>query len=370
MLRHSILCAYVTAASSLLGRPAPPREEELVEIDVDEYPEAGRPMPWTPWDLLDATYGGTTVGRFLDANDVANSELTAARTAVTALADHPPELLERLLAETLDLCSHRLDAWMTSFAVRRLRSLRAAGRNTTLIGGYGFLEDLAPATTASTSQGYVQAPSLTHATAAAILASGYLAHAGRGDARALAIDLSSTRVNRAITLLEGVRAGQPLGALLGYRFERALQEAGAADAIDDFRRAFPPAATRIEAGAPPMESVVAATVVDGLRLQRAWAKTDRTGTAFGTPPWPVVVKVNAVKGALAALDEAVDALGDAVLAESVYQVARGNPVRAAAALDAMAAGGSLPPELEVVSTPRTGIALTHRLLVLLPPSTT
>ena len=40
----------------------------------------------------------------------------------------------------------------------------------------------------------------------------------------LAIDLSSERVRLATWLLDGVRQGQPLGALLGYRFERRLQE--------------------------------------------------------------------------------------------------------------------------------------------------
>ena len=47
-----------------------------------------------------------------------------------------------LLAETLDCCSHRLDAWMTAAATRRLRELRAGGAHGTFIGAYGWLENI------------------------------------------------------------------------------------------------------------------------------------------------------------------------------------------------------------------------------------
>src|SRR5262249_27044335 len=50
-----------------------------------------------------------------------------------------------------------------------------------------------------------------------------------------AVDLSSQRVRRASWLLAGVRQGQSLGALLGYRFERHLQEGGLAAYIAPFR---------------------------------------------------------------------------------------------------------------------------------------
>ena len=56
-----------------------------------------------------------------------------------------------------------------------------------------------------------------------MLRSGHLAHGGGADAP-LALDLSSRRVRLALTLLDGVRTGQPLGALLGYRLERGLHE--------------------------------------------------------------------------------------------------------------------------------------------------
>ena len=62
----------------------------------------------------------------------------------------------------------------------------------------------------------------------------------------LAIDLSSERVRLATWLLDGVRQGQPLGALLGYRFERRLQEVGKPQFIAPFRELAPLVARKRE----------------------------------------------------------------------------------------------------------------------------
>ena len=73
--------------------------------------------------------------------------------------------------------------------------------------------------------GYVHAPGLTHAATAGVLRSGRLTHRrGDPDNEALDIDLSSTRVRDALSLLDGMRRGQSLGALLGYRLERRLHD--------------------------------------------------------------------------------------------------------------------------------------------------
>lgn len=172
-----------------------------------------------------------------------NGELPA--TAVVApfaarlssLSSRPPATLQALVTETLDLGSFRLDAWITSLATRRLLNLRLAGSSGIHLGSYGWIEDFRPAApvVTGTSQGYLQAPSLAQAATAAILRSGYLAHQGSGQGDALAVDLSSDRVRRARWLLDGVREGQSLGALLGYRFERALQDHGLPHYIAPFR---------------------------------------------------------------------------------------------------------------------------------------
>ena len=46
---------------------------------------------------------------------------------------------------TLDLSAHRLDAWITSFATKRLATMRAARRKALYVGGYGWVENLRPA---------------------------------------------------------------------------------------------------------------------------------------------------------------------------------------------------------------------------------
>ena len=52
------------------------------------------------------------------------------------------------------------------------------------------------------------------------LRAGYLANAATANPDTLAVNLSSDRVRVALGLIEGIRNGQSLGALLGYRFER------------------------------------------------------------------------------------------------------------------------------------------------------
>ena len=68
--------------------------------------------------------------------------------------------------------------------------------------------------------GFVHAPSLSHAAAAALLRNAYLSHASPEKAEMFSVNLSSERVRRAQFILEGMRNGQPIEALLGYQFER------------------------------------------------------------------------------------------------------------------------------------------------------
>ena len=144
---------------------------------------------------------------------------------------------------TLDVFAYRLDAWVTSLATRRLSELRTATRRGAVVGGYGWLEDVRPRPAATAapatpgepaplfvdpaSAGFVHAPSLNQAATAALLRSGYVGAipaTGAPATNAFAVDLSSRRVRLAEWILDGVRAGQDLGALLGQRFERALHD--------------------------------------------------------------------------------------------------------------------------------------------------
>ncbi len=67
-------------------------------------------------------------------------------------------------------------------------------------------------------------PSINHAAAAALLRNAYLTHSDSADADVLSNNLSSDRARRAQFVLEGMRNGQPIEALLGYQFERALHD--------------------------------------------------------------------------------------------------------------------------------------------------
>lgn len=269
--------------------------------------------------------------------------------------------VERLLCETVDTTTHRLDAWITSMATARLARLRSATPAGLRVGAYGWLTDLAPVDPADRRalDGYVVTPSLHHATTAAVLRSGYLAHA---DKEAFAVNLTSRRVRRALALLDGVRAGQRLPALLGYQLERALHDAHLDQHIAGFRARYP-LAPLVDAAADDEARIAlgARSVVDGEAVRR-----DRA--AFAGPPPRVDLggDLAAVLPLLADLDESVDALGDLLLAESVHHLVGGNPLRAGSTVDALGGGDQLPSELEVVATPRSVTLVSYALGALVP----
>lgn len=370
LLRHSLLVAYLFAAGDM--EPADPwRGGEPVLYGIDEIEDnLAAPRPDMAWDRLTANAAaGPPKGNLLDAQPT--PPLAAVRNGIAQLVGAPVEVLEHAAAETLDLCSHRLDAWISSFAQRRLNTIRGANAAGGLhVGAYGVVEDIQRSDDRS-SAGYVHTPSLAHAATAAILASGYRSHPeGGGNRHPFGIDLSSERVRVALSLIDGVRAGQPLGALLGYRFERTLQERGLARFLDDFRAIspLPVSGTAPQSGA--VEAVGALNVVDALELHRRWVAAGRE-LPDGWPGDGATTELQAVFGDL---DDGVDALGDIFLTEGVFQLARGNAERAAAALQAAARPSATPPELESIYTPHAGLATIHRLTVLLPgdlaPATT
>jgi hypothetical protein len=316
----------------------------------------------------------------------------AVRVALGDLADRPSAALDRLVRALLDCCSHRLDAWITSYATRRLAAVRRARPTGVHLGGFGWVEDLRPKPPARavgtppdgetgplvedpTNAGFVVAPSLSHAATAAILLSGHLSHRAASTTGAvLAVDLASDRARTALWVLDGVRQGQPLAALLGYRFERGLHDASRPGLeLDRFIRPFralaPLVAAQREAVAESVEAVeavAASNVVDGLALVRRFRGAGVEPALAGA----TAAERQAVLAQLAALDAVADALADLLVAESVHQAADGNLTRAAATLDALGSGTLPPPTPEVVRTPRSAFAFACRLLTLAPLETT
>jgi hypothetical protein len=361
LLRHAALRQYLDTATKLLVAAGAAQPSEKLEAELVDLSTALRP---TAWDLLERTLPGKgPVGVYLDGakQDPANPEFVNFWNAFAQLAKFSAEALDWATREVLDLGSYRLDAWVSSLAHFRLDETRRATPNGGIVlGGYGWVEDLRPASAQLASAGYLHAPSLAHATSAAVLRAGYLSHKN-GAGQPFQMDLSSDRVRLGLHLLDGIRQGQPLGALLGYRVERTLHESGQDLYIDALRHLAPLNGTGASENATS-EAVEANDVVDGLALLRAFHSNPQFWSGAGLPP--AGAARDAIIKAIGRLDDALDAVADLSLAESVHQLLRGNTLRAGATLDAIARGDTPPPELDVVQTPRTGIGVTHRLMAI------
>ncbi|MQA95428.1 MAG: hypothetical protein GEV11_12545 [Streptosporangiales bacterium] len=336
----------------------------------------------------------------------ATADLSAQLDAVDQLATVPTARLERALTEHLDLCTYRLDAWRLGLATERLFTMRygadgGGSPSTTAttglhLGAFGWLEDVRPRSEPleevtlsgrpaqvfqpagstpllrdSGNGGHIHAPSLNHATTAALLRTGYLANASRGNPDPLAVNLSSERVRIALSVIDGIRSGQSLGALLGYRFERGLHDAHTIAEVDFYiaalRMAFPLVATKLPETEPPdgtaIEQVEARNVIDGLQLVIHVTRTGPAEYPFGRDDLPTQGMTDAQKKAINTevqkLVAVHDALADLATAEGVHQAVLGNPDRASAVFDAYTKSG-FPPEPMVAGTPRSGISLNHR----------
>ena len=295
-----------------------------------------------------------------------------------------------LFAEALDLASHRLDAWITGVVERRRQKLRDSRPAGLTIGAYGWVDDIEPGDR-TPDGGFIHAPNIAHAATAGVLRSGYLSHNpdAHGDG-AFAIDLTSARVRTALHLVDGIRQGQPLGALLGYRIERGLHEAQLDRFVLSLRAVAPltqgQLSDRSETLAPAaLESIAAANVVDGIGLiekfqgsvpgwgpnvVRAKLSAAPTDNPYLSGAWepPTNAEWAATTRIIEEAAAALDAVGDLLLAESVHMLVAGNPARAAAALDSAGGGDSPPPEPHFVTTPSEGALYTHRLLAVVGDS--
>jgi hypothetical protein len=219
------------------------QEATSCRYTLREFPEASTTPP-VPRSLIPAALRNLLLNRALAAPH---------DPALDALLTLPESTRQALLAEAMDLATFRFDAWATSLASRRLAALRQAHPTGVRLGGYGWVEQVRRAAPleavptpppgvstplsprSATNKGYVHTPSLGHAAAAAVLRSGYLSQEHAAGEKPFAVDLSSERVHRAKWLLDGVRQGQSLSALLGYRFERGLHERGLDRYIHRFR---------------------------------------------------------------------------------------------------------------------------------------
>jgi len=323
--------------------------------------------------------------------------LTSMKKSLALLADLPTARLERCFMEHLDTCNYRLDAWQTGLFNLRLsqqRQLQNENRTKGIyLGSFGWVENVRPSAKRKlvTDQvpdklkpkdnhplyeytdngGFVHAPSLNHASAAAVLRSGYMSHATPANPDVMAVNLSSERVRRALFILDGMRNGQSLEALLGYQFERGLHDQGSSDDglkklnlyIYNFREAFPLQYHHVlqQGTNTALDSIPENNVVNGVTLAENTA-----GFPFGATGEVVSATVNERNAIIIEKDklsDTLDAVKDLLTSESVFQLVQGNFERAGALVNAIK-DAVIPAALDVIDTPRgSHFSITNRVIV-------
>lgn len=420
MLRHALDLSFVEVSRLLyleaeLLAPddyrALRRDARFLQIR-DPDPQDQQVRIGSRWDHLyrrDAAVTGSSAVRVAEYiptivdSHVATAWLGRQIAALRRLEKRPTAALERLFVEHLDLCTYRLDAWWGGMMNQELALMRGGGarqeaRPGLYLGAFGWIENLRPEnkvlspvtldgelgkifnkpkepplTRDSANAGYIHAPSLNHAVTAAILRNGYLSNADPSNPGSLAVNLSSERVRLALGILEGMRGEQSLAALLGYQFERGLHDRHDVEVdeyIYDLRKAFPLRGDRFsstrtgaadELGEPlSAKHIEARNVIDGLGLVEQIRASGNSLYPFdkaGLPDVPAAQR-DAISAEAARIADIADAVADLAMAESVHQVAQGNYTKAGATLDTYAKG-KFPSIPDVVTTPRSGVTLTH-----------
>ena len=321
--------------------------------------------------------------RYFDSDAMA-----AFRDALPAIGGIATERRAVLTGEIIDCASHRYDAWVTSLATSRLTEMRSAKSLGNQVGAWGSVGRVqrrqltAVAATATipdgtvtdeTGGGFVMAPSPRQASAAGVLRAAWRAHGGAsgGALAPFAIGLTSTAVRWALSLADGMRNGQQLGALLGYLLERGIHDASGANGVEidwvvyELREQYPlKVDTTDNAGQANAQRLVA----DGWKIAQVEVKTPGAVVAAvpplsgaGAPAFGTAAK-SALQVVLDDVVAALDALADLGLSESMYQLAGSNLERAAAASDMMGRATAPPDVFESAATPRGGRGIEQRLI--------
>jgi hypothetical protein len=419
ILRQSVMREYVTLAGrAQIATGVLPavalREAELVHVAQASPTITSRDIVDRPISAGSSTRWADFIFELGPTPEPQYMRFAELRVSLGRLASLPTAELDRLMTETLDAFSHRLDVWGSAVAnsiLQRQRSAQPQTQSPRLhMGAYGWLDDVVPAaqrvalarvdstdvarldnarrqqlpaaTTAlrpvmqppGDNGGFIHAPSMAQAATAAVLRSGWLSHRNSPDEAVLDIDLSSERVRRALWLLDGIRQGQSLGALTGFIFEAALHEANLDVYAQPFRDLYPLIGDELTASTASGEPLSPPQVVDGVKLRAAWQSGSLApgaywGAGLPLPALPANADQVAVLAILADIDDRMDGLGDVSLAESVFQIMRGSYGRAGGILDAISRGDH-PPDPDIVTTPRAGLDVTQRIMLLFagPPA--
>jgi hypothetical protein len=372
----------------------------------------------TKWEVIKAKVGNAlpqhpqsemAVADYLltsGKNETEAAFMNEMREALKSLADLPTARLERYFTEHIDTCTYRLDAWQSALFSQRLQKQRQTqtrngeqGINRGIhLAACGIVMDVRPSAKRrvvsetvpvklqpinqkplyeyADNGGFVHAPSINQATAAAVLRSGYLNHATSEQPDLMAVNLSSQRVRLAAAILGGIQQGHALEELLGYQFERGLHDKGSLnddlkklnEYIYDYRDAFQVEQNFVQQQGNNngvVETIKANNVVNGLTLAESnlafpyGATLDMTGLS--------AAQQSSIQAAIAdekdKLADTLDAVKDLLLSESVYQMVQGNFDRAGAITTALK-DAHIPPEIEIINTPRSShLSFTNRVTI-------
>lgn len=266
------------------------------------------------------------------------------------------EELNTLMFEVLDCFSHRLDAWITALASENLMNididreqisrnslLRCDESGANLIGAYGWLERPIKKKP-DTLEEYFQAPSVNQAVAGAILRNAALSGGSPDSNRPFQVNLSSSRVKKAVWFMDGLRSGYRAEELLGYKAERLLHDKGLDVNIQALREKYP-LKGQDENQSEDQQKIFASHVMDG----KAFMEGNELNSVEG------------IYSIRSELKQLVDAVSDIYMAEVVYQTVQRNPAKVAAWMEAIE-GKNIPPVPEVISTPRTGHMQVQRVI--------
>ena len=340
-LRHSTLLRLANTASAVLSKP-PIAEAVFIESTTDTV--------WTRLNSSVAALGNKPVAQALTTtiptNNAALLDLKLHQQALQTLAAASVGDLERLLADTIDAASFRLDAWITAQATDRLHSMRTTTATGCHLGAYGWVDapavpatapaDGAAAFTDPTSEGFIHAARLEHARTAAILRAAYLSRAHAGAQAPYTIDLSSDRVRLAKQIAAEIQGGANLAELLGARIERLMIEQNLGPQLPALRTQF------------PLDSGDGRQRINGVSLVQAWQTS--------APAANLQPIANVLLGA-------VDALGDLLLSEAIHEQSSGSSGRARTALSGLETGVSLPADFDVTRTQPDAINTMWRLVL-------
>ena len=322
--------------------------------------------------------------------------------------------LNRYITGTFDLFNYRLDAWLTGLLHKRLYDRMCVKKTHKVsIGAYGWVFNLKEDKLEPASDEFIVAPSINQAVTAAVLRSSFNRSVeGSTQDYSLSVNLSSSRVRQALRIINGVRNGLSVGAVLGSDLERALHEEYKKSRLEmDYfiyflRKAYPLGGSPTERLKPEgsenadkgfrdvtIDVVNGAALIDDLRKRAAqepdsqklqitqlyssarkylwpWLEEvvflDKQASIRKTIGSDADAKIQKLIYLIQEMEDAYDALADVITSESVYKLTQGNREAVDALMNSLQTGRNIP-EPEVTEIPLSSAHIEQRVFVALNP---